>query len=705
MFSTRNFRTACLALVAVIGITPFVASTAHGADDTDINAKASINKALRYVDEAHNMASTSFLPSKILIDRAYEIAPGDTDIQLAYNDYDLILNQWNNPTYYTQLDLIRQAHSPAYQYYETLFNTTPPNADTDTLYAFRTALQAYRQFPAEEVFGLNVLNEALKTVTIWCYDDDDEVDMRDTLSLSIAQKEFIDTVYSLADEIERRVGYHIIVDRTRAFLNMTTKDNDAMQKFVTSLENRDDPDTETLNILATTYEYLQDTTKSYEIVNRMFAAEPVPEILNRLISVSLNDTLMQSTIDTAYRFISDTDNDSDDRLWMISQLTLGYLSGLEDVPMEEPNLILFNNTMGEIIAEQPNEPIKYARSALLDGNFPQWTNYYGYTHWIDMLHAVPDSTEQILGLTARAGEMLPANDLLNEAYEGLIARLQAEGNPDNITMEWAYLQYLYNSHQYSKVIELIEDMSFDKMMNAAVDIERSYFDDIARGKAREPEMTQEELSDAIAEQKEPLGAFNPLKKWIIMQNLLSQSYSHLGDTLGAIIPLQRIALVEPADPENLNNLAYYMGETGTDLPQALKLVNRSLHYNPDNAHALDTRAWILYKMGDYEAALADMRHILQMAGQNVLENVMMDNVQLPSYDIFELLGMEDQYFTAVLAVYACYNTNTHVFLEHLIEIMSQFGDRYATEIRSTIAGLDLIDRKSNIADKYRENYE
>lgn len=58
----------------------------------------------------------------------------------------------------------------------------------------------------------------------------------------------------------------------------------------------------------------------------------------------------------------------------------------------------------------------------------------------------------------------------------------------------------------------------------------------------------------------------------------------------------------PRDMLSPNNLAYLYSVTGTKLDDALTLVDRSLEMDPDNHLYLDTKAWILYKMGKYDEA-------------------------------------------------------------------------------------------------------
>ncbi len=69
------------------------------------------------------------------------------------------------------------------------------------------------------------------------------------------------------------------------------------------------------------------------------------------------------------------------------------------------------------------------------------------------------------------------------------------------------------------------------------------------------------------------------------------------------------------DPDNLlvlNNLAYYLAETGRDLERALELSRTAIEQRPDEATFLDTHAWALYKMGNYAQAKQVMMKALPL---------------------------------------------------------------------------------------------
>ena len=63
----------------------------------------------------------------------------------------------------------------------------------------------------------------------------------------------------------------------------------------------------------------------------------------------------------------------------------------------------------------------------------------------------------------------------------------------------------------------------------------------------------------------------------------------------------------------LNNYAYFLSEENKDLEKAKKMSRRSLDLAENNPTYLDTYAWILYKLGEYQEALDYMKLALDLA--------------------------------------------------------------------------------------------
>lgn len=70
----------------------------------------------------------------------------------------------------------------------------------------------------------------------------------------------------------------------------------------------------------------------------------------------------------------------------------------------------------------------------------------------------------------------------------------------------------------------------------------------------------------------------------------------------------------------LNNFAYFLSEEDRELERAAEMSRRSLELVENNPTYLDTYAWILYKMGEYEAAYDTMKLALEMASEEGDDN-------------------------------------------------------------------------------------
>lgn len=72
----------------------------------------------------------------------------------------------------------------------------------------------------------------------------------------------------------------------------------------------------------------------------------------------------------------------------------------------------------------------------------------------------------------------------------------------------------------------------------------------------------------------------------------------------------------PDNALTLNNFAYFLAEEGKDLEKAKTMSKRSLELSENNPTYLDTYAWILYKLGEYNEALDYIKTAMELAKNN-----------------------------------------------------------------------------------------
>lgn len=98
--------------------------------------------------------------------------------------------------------------------------------------------------------------------------------------------------------------------------------------------------------------------------------------------------------------------------------------------------------------------------------------------------------------------------------------------------------------------------------------------------------------------------------------LVAESYYRLEDYATSDSLFERLIEEEPDNYLVLNNYSYYLAERGTKLEKALGWSRTAIENNPDNATFLDTYAWVLYKLGEYELAEKYILEALHKGGEN-----------------------------------------------------------------------------------------
>jgi len=71
--------------------------------------------------------------------------------------------------------------------------------------------------------------------------------------------------------------------------------------------------------------------------------------------------------------------------------------------------------------------------------------------------------------------------------------------------------------------------------------------------------------------------------------------------------IKKLFVIEPDNIEALNFLGYLYAEQGVNLDEATNLILRALKRKPGNGYYLDSLAWVYYKRGKYDKALAFQR--------------------------------------------------------------------------------------------------
>jgi len=98
--------------------------------------------------------------------------------------------------------------------------------------------------------------------------------------------------------------------------------------------------------------------------------------------------------------------------------------------------------------------------------------------------------------------------------------------------------------------------------------------------------------------------------------LYAEGYYRLGDYQVSDSIFEVLIKSDPGNYMVLNNYSYYLAERGDKLQQAERWSKKAIDNNPDNATFLDTYAWVLYKLGEYEEAEKYILLAMEKGGEN-----------------------------------------------------------------------------------------
>ena len=111
---------------------------------------------------------------------------------------------------------------------------------------------------------------------------------------------------------------------------------------------------------------------------------------------------------------------------------------------------------------------------------------------------------------------------------------------------------------------------------------------------------------------------------------LGDAYYQSGNNQKAWLSYDQALRMDPSNDYVLNNYAYFLGEEGENLEEAVKMSKETVGRNPNSPTYLDTYGWILFKMENYQEAVTQ------------LELAKKYSEKQPSGEIIEHLG--DAYF-------------------------------------------------------------
>jgi tetratricopeptide (TPR) repeat protein len=120
---------------------------------------------------------------------------------------------------------------------------------------------------------------------------------------------------------------------------------------------------------------------------------------------------------------------------------------------------------------------------------------------------------------------------------------------------------------------------------------------------------------------------------------LSAIYVHLGDYDKGEKILEEVLRIDPENTQANNDLGYLWADRNKNLDRAKEMVGKALAAEPDKGAYLDSMAWVLYRLGQYEEAKAMLLKATSKSdGQDA---TIWDHLA----DVYDKLGMREEAIT------------------------------------------------------------
>lgn len=535
---------------------------------------------------------------------------------------------------------------------------------------------------------------------MWAYvrafvaENTDQTDIADTFSDYIAGRtpdDIADEILVDADSLRARVGVNPAIEQVTFRMLSLKNDTAAIEKRASELVDSYSTDPVIGPVLLDAYTAIGREEQANRLRLKIFEENPSGQMISRLFKSLTAHADSIDLVSAVARSVRRPDIDIEDKIDLVISAGDELMAG-RAVDEDHSRFILSLADSiyqaSALVAEEFADDWDAIRGLANVDNKP-WVQYASHPLLLAYADAHPDSLQinswivtRILGTDSIAG-LGPVIQNLNERA------------PDNVNYRLLYPVWLNNMGRHEE---------------AADEYSRFKFDDIRRAVRKSLELNGQA---EIAEQD--TATFDEMVNdvWFATKSYHSQTLYMLGRMKEAAVMLEDI-LDYARDPNDramsLNNIAYYLGEEGSDLDHALALADSSLMIKRA-VTTLDTRAWILHKLGRDREAYDEMMQVLAdrpKYGTNgevdmtlIVDREAMYKELKPVLELLEIEGESlteiDSGTLANLIFVLCHQVGIDKnsipeYLTHLFHICRALGDDYAAySVGLWLKGLEIDD--------------
>lgn len=208
----------------------------------------------------------------------------------------------------------------------------------------------------------------------------------------------------------------------------------------------------------------------------------------------------------------------------------------------------------------------------------------------------PDSVDAIL-LSAALLEQLERYELATEAYNGV-----SRDHPSFDASEMGRADALRKSGKTEAAIEVLEQLVRSRPENPLVFVALGD----ALSKLERYEEAGKAYDVAIALYSDPKRA-----QWLVFF-ARGIAFERTKRWAKAEADFRHALELNPDQPQVLNYLGYSYVEMGTNLDEALEMIQRAVATEPDSGYITDSLGWVLFRMGQYGEAVGHLERATEL---------------------------------------------------------------------------------------------